>query len=127
MPEQTILLVEDDPFNRDILREILEDFPEFNIVETANGQEALAWLTTHGPPALVLLDMMMPQMDGYTMLGELKQRGLLDRMRVIGVSARAREGDQAKALQAGCWRYLTKPFDIAAVEEAVHAGLTEPR
>ena len=123
MQEQTILLVEDDPFNRDILHEILEDIPQLKIIETTNGQEALDWLTTNPAPALILLDMMMPQMDGYTMLQELRQRNMLDGIRVIGVSARARAGDRDKAMEAGCWRYLTKPFDIAEVEAAVHDAL----
>lgn len=125
MADRVILLVEDDPYNRDILREILEEFAAYTIVEASNGAEALQWLLANPQPALMLLDMMMPEMDGYTLLQELRQRGRAS-LRVIGVSARARTGDEEKAMAAGCWRYLTKPFNIAEVESTVHDGLTTP-
>lgn len=123
MDKHRILLVEDDPFNRDILREIIEEVPDCIIIEASNGAEALEWLHANPQPALVLLDMMMPKMDGYTLLHHLRSSGQLEDLRVIGVSARARFGDEEKALAAGCWRYLTKPFNITEVEDAIYEGL----
>jgi CheY-like chemotaxis protein len=125
MPDRVILLVEDDSYNRDILREILEELDGCAVVEATNGAEALAWIEANPSPALVLLDMMMPEMDGYTLLQRLRQGGRGD-IRVIGISARARTGDEEKALAAGCWRYLTKPFNIAEVESIVQDGLSLP-
>ena len=122
MPE-TIMIIEDDPFNRDILREIIEAFPTYEVVEASNGRDALDWLQCNPPPALILLDMMMPRMDGYTLLQEMHTDPRLRDIRVLGISARARAGDEQKALAAGCWRYLTKPFDIAEVETTVEAAL----
>ena len=123
MTERIILLVEDDPFNRDILHEILEEIADCTIVEATNGSEALRWLNTNAAPNLMVLDMMMPEMDGYALLAHLRTSHQLDAMRVIGISARAHSSDLDKALAAGCWRYLTKPFNIAEVEEAVNDAL----
>lgn len=123
MADPIILVVEDDPFNRDILREILDVFELYRVVETAHGLEALEWLRSNPLPRLMLLDMMMPEMDGYTLLHTLRADARLRPLRVVGISARARSGDAQKALEAGCWRYLTKPFDIAEVEETVEAAL----
>ena len=125
MANRVILLVEDDSHNRDILREILEELPGCAVVEATNGAEALVWLRANLAPALVLLDMMMPEMDGYTLLQHMRQDGQAG-IRVIGISARARTGDEQKALAAGCWRYLTKPFNIAEVEHIVQDGLSLP-
>jgi CheY-like chemotaxis protein len=123
MDKRTILLVEDDQYNRDILREILEEIDDCTIVEATNGVDALHWLESNSPPALILLDMMMPQMDGYALLSHLRHSGQMDRLRVIGISARAQSDDQDKALEAGCWRYLTKPFNISEVEAVVNDAL----
>ena len=65
MMDKRVFLVEDDQYNRDILREILEEIDNCQIVEATNGVEALEWMLGHTPPTLMLLDMMMPQMDGY--------------------------------------------------------------
>ena len=125
MDKKTILLVEDDQYNRDILREILEEIDNYSVVEATNGVDALTWLEQHSPPALILLDMMMPQMDGYALLSHLRQSGQIAGLRVIGISARAQADDQDKALEAGCWRYLTKPFNIVEVEAIVNEALDQ--
>lgn len=124
MASRTILLVEDDPYNRDILREILEELADYTIVEAAHGAEALQWLEHNPSPVVMLLDMMMPEMDGYTLLSHLRHTGQLKQIRVVGISARAHTTDQDKALAAGCWRYLTKPFNIAEVETTVQEAFS---
>ncbi|MFD3166098.1 response regulator [Herpetosiphon sp. NSE202] len=125
MNKPVFLLVEDDPYNRDILREILEDYADCEIVETTNGREALNWLLDQSKlPNLILLDMMMPEMDGFEFLRHLGTHPQHDQLRVAGVSARAHNHDRDRALQAGCWRYLTKPFDIHEIESTIAAALT---
>ncbi|MBM7843406.1 response regulator [Herpetosiphon giganteus] len=125
MNKPVFLLVEDDPYNRDILREILEDYADCEIVETTNGREALNWLLDQSKlPNLILLDMMMPEMDGFEFLRHLGNHPQHDQLRVAGVSARAHSHDRDRALQAGCWRYLTKPFDIHEIESTIAAALT---
>ena len=123
MTDYSVLLVEDDPFNRDILHEILDEIDCCTVVAKTNGAEALAWLNANPAPHVILLDMMMPEMDGYQLLDHLRATGRLDGIRVIGISARAHTHDQEKALSAGCWRYLTKPFNISEVEQAVRDAL----
>jgi two-component system, cell cycle response regulator DivK len=123
MDKRTILLVEDDQYNRDILREILEEIENCAVIEATNGVEALEWLISNDQPSLMLLDMMMPQMDGFALLSHLRQSGQMNGLRVIGISARAQTDDQDKALAAGCWRYLTKPFNISEVETVVNEAL----
>ena len=124
MNTPVFLLVEDDPYNRDILREILEDYADCKIVETTNGREALNWLLQQTTlPRLILLDMMMPEMDGFEFLQELARHPQRQQLRVAGVSARAHSHDRDRALQAGCWQYLTKPFDIREIESTIAAAL----
>lgn len=119
----TILIVEDDVYNRDILSEILEEAGDYEIVIVEHGQAALHWLQHNPKPDLMLLDMMMPTMDGYELLAQLRQNAMLDDLRIIGLSARAQNIDREKALVAGCWRYMTKPFDIDEVEQTVAEAL----
>ena len=82
----TVLVVEDDPDIRDVLREMLE--PEGYEVATAeHGEDALAWLRTHLAPCAILLDLMMPVMDGPTFLRALRAEGSLSDIPVVVLSA----------------------------------------
>src|SRR5581483_5268292 len=80
-----ILVVEDDPASRAVLRQVLEK-QGHRVVEAGNGREALAHLGGDGP-GLILLDLMMPEMDGFQFLEELRQRGDDRRFPVVVVTA----------------------------------------
>jgi DNA-binding response OmpR family regulator len=75
-----------------------------------NGQQALDMLTDE-PPDLLVLDIMMPQMDGYTVLKELRTSGVKDAMKILVLTAKTSESDWVRGYKLGADAYLTKPFD----------------
>lgn len=80
--QRQVLIVEDNALNREILREILST--QYRVLEAENGQEALDVLQAHGDDvALILLDVMMPVMDGYTFLDRIRDDNVLSRIPVI--------------------------------------------
>lgn len=111
-----ILIVEDDVRNIFALTGVLE--PEGVQLETArNGREALEVLTRHSEPGasridLVLMDIMMPEMDGLTAIREIRKRPDWKKLPVIALTARAMKGDQERCFDAGANDYITKPIDI---------------
>jgi CheY-like chemotaxis protein len=104
-----ILVVDDDPDIRDSLREVLED-EGYEVACVGNGREALDHLKTAKPqPCVILLDLMMPVMDGWQFVGELEQRGWRQAPLLILSADRAVQGHASK-LHADA--YLAKPFDL---------------
>ena len=114
-----ILIVEDDPDIRETLAEILQD-EGYSVSGAANGQEALTHLRSGRPmPRLILLDLMMPVMDGWEFRSEQKQDPALAAVPVIVVSG---DGNIAqKALSVEAAGYLGKPIDLDALLETIEA------
>jgi CheY-like chemotaxis protein len=102
-----IALVEDNPDNRLLVRAILDEL--YDIDEYEAGPEALAGIRTERP-ALVLLDISLPGMDGTAVLAELRADPALQRLPVIALTAHAMAGDREKYLGLGFDAYLTKPI-----------------
>ena len=113
-----ILIVEDVEFNLDLLVQLLED--DYSLLTARDGAAGLA-LAQREIPDLILMDMSLPVMDGWEATSRIKADPSLGHIPVIGLSAHAMNGDQAKALQAGCDDYLTKPLD----DELLFAKLAE--
>jgi CheY-like chemotaxis protein len=111
-----ILVVEDDARNIFALSSVLE--PKGVRVEIArNGREALAALdrslsTPDNAVDLVLMDIMMPEMDGLTAMKEIRRQPALEKLPIIALTAKARRDDQEKCLAAGANDYIAKPLDI---------------
>ena len=110
---KSVLLVDDDEGNIYALSNYLELF-RINVFTAKNGSEAIDMLRKKGNIHVVLLDMMMPVMDGYQTLALLKHDRLLKKIPVIAVTARAMKGEMEKCLSAGAWDYLSKPIDLKA-------------
>lgn len=110
MANPRILIVDDEPLNVDYLEQELEG-PEFETVTATNGQEALERIRRE-PPDLILLDIMMPVMDGWSVLEELRSLPEAERPRVVVVSARASLRDRAKASELGADAFIPKPFNV---------------
>jgi len=112
---RTVLVVEDDVRNVFALSSILE--PTGISVQIArNGREALDFLERSGGagPAvdLVLMDIMMPEMDGYTAMREIRKQPAWRRLPIIALTAKAMKDDQDKCLAAGANDYIAKPLDV---------------
>jgi CheY-like chemotaxis protein len=113
-----ILIVEDTEFNIDLLVQLLED--EYELIITGDGGSGVA-MAGEKRPNLILMDMSLPVMDGWTAASTIKSNPVLSSIPIIGLSANAMQGDQRKALENGCDAYLTKPVDevllIGTIEE----------
>jgi PAS domain S-box-containing protein len=104
-----ILVVEDDESTRYAMQFILEN-AGYQVEFAEAGEKALL-AAQHQRPDLILMDIMMPNMDGYQVARMLKAQKQLAHIPVIALTARAMKGDREKALDAGCNDYLTKPFE----------------
>lgn len=114
--KENILVVDDSALNRQLLREMLEE--DFTILESANGSECIEQLSLHGGEiALVLLDMIMPVMDGLQVLEEMNRQGLMDRIPVIVITADGSEDHVRLAYDMGVVDYIERPFDIKVVRQ----------
>jgi len=106
----TILLVEDNEMNRDMLsRRLIKR--GYDLVIAVDGQAGVDAARSN-PPDLILLDMSLPVMDGWTAAGHLKSDAATSAIPIIALTAHALAGDREKALEAGCDDYDTKPVDI---------------
>ena len=106
----SILLVEDNEMNRDMLKRRLER-RDFTVLVAEDGLKGVA-MTSSEKPDLVLMDMSLPEMDGWTATRELKANDEVKHIPVIALTAHAMSGDREKALEAGCDDYETKPIDF---------------
>ena len=116
-----ILLVEDNEMNRDMLSRRLER-KGFQVVIAVDGQEGVAMAQSQAP-ALVLMDMSLPVLDGWEATRKLKQDPATAAIPVIALTAHAMSGDRERALEAGCDDYDTKPIDLARLLEKIQALL----
>jgi len=108
---RTILLAEDDVRNIFALSHVIE--PLGAKLEIArNGREALDSLARHPDVDLVLMDVMMPEMDGLTAMVEIRKRPEHARLPIIALTAKAMPSDRQKCLEAGADDYISKPIDV---------------
>ena len=116
---QKILIIDDSEFNRAILAEVLGG--EFDILEAENGKEGLEVLEQYERDiSLVLLDIIMPVMDGFEVLGEMVNRNWIDDIPVIMISSEDSENIICRAYEMGVSDYINRPFDTQVVYRRVY-------
>jgi hypothetical protein len=108
---KTVLVVDDDVRNIYSLTKALETL-KMNVITAIDGKEALKALDEHPGVDVVLLDMMMPNMDGYETATRIRQDKRFKNLPVIAVTAKAMTGDREKCINAGASDYITKPVDV---------------
>ena len=118
---QTILVVDDAPENIDVLRGILGG--DYKVKVAINGEKALKIAFSDNPPDLVLLDVMMPGMDGYEVCRTLKEDPRTRKVPVIFVTAKGEVEDEALGFDLGAVDYITKPVSPPIVHARVQAQL----
>ncbi len=106
-----VLLVDDDMRNIFSLSSILAE-KNMHVIEAENGAEALARLDEHPDVAIVLMDIMMPEMDGYTAMREIRNDGRFGDLPIIAMTAKALRGDHEKCIEAGASDYIAKPVEV---------------
>lgn len=116
-PRSLVLVVEDEPETRKLLRKYLEKLG-LDVLETASGKAALAVLETQ-LPALVCLDLMLPEISGYDVCERIRATPRLQGMPVLVVSARSQPPDRALAEELGATAYLIKPIRWNTFSETV--------
>jgi two-component system cell cycle response regulator DivK len=122
--EQTILLVEDNEDNRAIYRTILT-YGGFRVIEAVDGEEGIE-SARRDQPALILMDISIPKIDGWEATRRLKLDASTMHIPIVALTAHALADDRAHALEVGCAGYLAKPVEPRRVLEEVRR-LLEPR
>lgn len=120
-----ILCVEDNQRNRTLVKRILE-FEGYEVQEAENAHRALEMLKTM-TPALILMDINMPEVDGFTLTRQLRKLPQLSNTPIIAITANAMKGDKERTLQAGCDSYIEKPIDVDLLITQVNSYLTPPQ
>jgi len=105
-----VLLVDDDARNVFALATVLED-KNMEVVVSKNGKEALDSLAKETDISIILMDIMMPEMDGYEAIRRIRVNEKLRKLPIIALTAKAMKGDKAKCIEAGANDYLSKPVD----------------
>jgi len=108
--QYTVLNIEDNPDNRLLIRRLLES-KGYTVVEAESAVQALEFLSIQKPD-LILIDINMPDMDGYSLTNLLRSKPALNKTPIIAVTANVMKGDRERSLQAGCDGYIEKPIDI---------------
>ncbi len=111
-----VLIVDDDMRNVFSLKKVLEN-KEMEVLVGKNGKEGLTNLNNNPDVNLILMDIMMPEMDGYEAMGEIRKQERFKDLPIIALTAKAMKGDRAKCIEAGASDYLTKPVSPEALEQ----------
>ena len=116
-----ILYIEDDPSNRLLVRRILEA-EGYSITEAVSGLEGLE-AATRMKPDLILLDINLPEMDGYDLARLFRETPGLQQVPILALTANVMKGDRERSLEAGCDGYIQKPIDVDRLPDQVRAAL----
>ena len=120
MPRETIIVVDDEPFIRDILKSILEEF--YAVLEASDGEEGLALIRKKNP-ALAILDYKMPKKTGLEVCKEIREDPLFLHLPIIILTGKGELQDKIEGLDAGADDYLVKPFRANDLFDAVESRL----
>lgn len=121
MPKR-ILIVEDEPRNMKLLRDLLLKIG-YEVLEATDGEQGIQ-VAREGKPDLILMDIMMPKMDGLEATKILKADAATRDIPVMALTSAAMKGDRERTLQAGCDAYIAKPVDIHELLKAIEHFLS---
>jgi two-component system, cell cycle response regulator DivK len=112
--EKTILIIDDDSRNIFALSAVLKA-KGYHVVSALSAVEGITRLKNNKSIAVVLLDIMMPDMDGYQAIAAIRSSEQISKIPIIAVTAQAMVGDKEKSLEAGADDYISKPIDVDAL------------
>jgi len=120
--DKLVLIAEDEPDNQIILQTVVESLVGARAVIVGDGMAVLRCVEAERPN-LILLDLMMPMLNGFEVAQQLKQNPRTADIPIVAVSALARPDDREQAIAAGCDEFIRKPFDLDALEELLKGYL----
>ena len=123
LKNKVVLIVDDEERNVFALTSYLETLG-MKIITAQNGLEAVSLLENNLKPDIILLDIMMPVMDGYEAMAIIKRNNELKGIPIIAVTAKAMKGDKEKCLEAGAWDYVSKPIHMKTLIEIMNYRMT---
>jgi len=121
---KTALIAEDNPVNRELLRELLEAHG-YAVREACNGEEAMGMIAEE-KPTILFLDLGMPVLDGYGTIRKIRDDPSCARLPVLAVTAYAMRGDRERILGCGFDGYISKPVDPSLLKAEIARMLPEP-
>lgn len=113
----TILYIEDNPDNRLLVRRILQA-ENYHVIEADNAYQALETLQGNHPD-LILMDINLPEIDGYTLTARLKELPDMQNTPVIALTANVMKGDRERTFEAGCDGYIQKPINVDTLPQQI--------
>ena len=125
MSGERILYVEDNFENRILVKRVLE-VEGYVVLEAEDGPSGMR-LATQEMPDLILMDINLPEVDGYEVTAELRQNSSLAHVPIVALTANVLKGDREKSLAAGCDGYIQKPIDVDLLPAQIAAFLREGR
>jgi two-component system cell cycle response regulator DivK len=118
MPDSSrILYIEDNRDNRLLVKRVLEA-EGYTLMEATDAHEGLR-IALSEPPDLILMDINLPEVDGYTTTARIKATPGLESVKVVALTANVMKGDREKTLAAGCDGYIQKPIDVDALPRQI--------
>jgi two-component system cell cycle response regulator DivK len=126
MANENILIVDDNPSNLKLVKILLQN-NNYNLATALNAEETFEILKTF-QPALILMDIQLPGMDGLELAFKLRSDPKYDKVVILAITAYAMRGDEEKSLDAGCDGYISKPIDTRTlpvlIEHFLRSGRT---
>jgi len=114
---KTVLIADDKPAGRDLVRTVL-DSCGYDVIEAVDGKDALQQ-ARHAHPDLIILDLHMPELDGFQVIAELRSEPEFASTPIVALTASAMQGDRERAMSAGFTGYLTKPIRLSDLRREV--------
>ncbi len=123
--KQLFLVVEDFEDSRFMMRRLLE-LAGYSVLEASDGEQAVA-LAVQEQPALILMDLSLPKLDGLAATRQIRQHTDVSKIPIVAVSAHDSPASRTEALAAGCDEYVTKPIDFDQLDRLLKRFLVEGR
>jgi len=123
MKNQTVLVIEDNPLNMKLVRALLE-LGNFQAIEAETAQKGID-LAKKMIPDLILMDIQLPDMNGLNATRAIRQIESINHIPIVALTAYAMQGDQEKALNAGCSGYITKPLSTRSFLKKIHEYINQ--
>ncbi len=121
----TILYIEDNPDNRLLVRRVLQA-ENYNVLDADNAYQAVEILQSSHPD-LILMDINLPEIDGYTLTARLKEIPDTQQIPIIALTANVMKGDRERTIEAGCDGYIQKPINVDTLPHQIASYLESTR